>query len=61
MVSCYVQFLFLSFQENPSSAVPSDAPKWVSQWAALTNQKGRKNSSGDMELSSPSSSISDGK
>ncbi|XP_052273894.1 centrosomal protein of 170 kDa protein B-like isoform X3 [Dreissena polymorpha] len=43
-------------EENPS--VPHNAPDWVSQWAALTNQKAQ-NKSGDMELSSPGSSISD--
>ncbi|WAR19803.1 CE170-like protein [Mya arenaria] len=42
--------------EKPS--VPQDAPEWVSQWAALTNQK-VQNGTGDMELSSPGSSISD--
>ncbi|XP_060559876.1 centrosomal protein of 170 kDa protein B-like isoform X3 [Ruditapes philippinarum] len=41
--------------ENPT--VPGDAPKWVSQWAALTNQKSQNKS--DMDLSSPGSSISD--
>lgn len=54
-------FFISLLQENPATAVPNDAPKWVSQWAALTNQKARKNSSGDMELSSPGSSISDGR
>ncbi|XP_033735294.1 centrosomal protein of 170 kDa protein B-like isoform X3 [Pecten maximus] len=40
--------------ENPSTTLPSDAPAWVTQWAALTNQKSRSKSS-NMEASSPSS------
>ena len=61
-MTCIDQFDHICiFQENPSTEVPNDAPKWVSQWAALTNQKSRKNSLGEMELSSPGSSISDGK
>ncbi|KAK3597839.1 hypothetical protein CHS0354_029410 [Potamilus streckersoni] len=45
-------------EENPTSSVRSDAPKWVSQWAALTNQKSC-NKSGDMDEYSPGSSLSD--
>ncbi|XP_056020530.1 serine-rich adhesin for platelets-like isoform X4 [Ostrea edulis] len=40
-------------QENPSDPVPSSAPTWVTQWAALTNK------SKTSEPSSPSSSVSD--
>ncbi|XP_061173997.1 serine-rich adhesin for platelets-like isoform X2 [Saccostrea echinata] len=40
-------------QENPSDAVPSSAPTWVTQWAALTSK------SKTSEPSSPSSSVSD--
>ncbi|XP_021359952.1 centrosomal protein of 170 kDa-like isoform X3 [Mizuhopecten yessoensis] len=40
--------------ENPSTSLPSDAPAWVTQWAALTNQKSRSRSS-NMDASSPSS------
>ncbi|XP_069118336.1 centrosomal protein of 170 kDa-like isoform X3 [Argopecten irradians] len=40
--------------ENPSTALPSDAPAWVTQWAALTNQKSQSKSS-SMDATSPSS------
>ncbi|XP_060062856.1 centrosomal protein of 170 kDa-like isoform X2 [Ylistrum balloti] len=40
--------------DNPSTTLPSDAPAWVTQWAALTNQKSRSKSS-NMDASSPSS------
>ncbi|KAL3873811.1 hypothetical protein ACJMK2_036896 [Sinanodonta woodiana] len=45
-------------EENPTSSVGNDASKWVSQWAALNNQKSGSKSA-DMDEYSPGSSLSD--
>lgn len=49
--------LFSPLQESPVVSIPSDAPEWVSQWAALTNQKARTTTDG-VELMSPYSPAS---
>ncbi|XP_062614534.1 centrosomal protein of 170 kDa protein B-like isoform X2 [Saccostrea cucullata] len=51
--SVVTDLLITEDQENPSDAVPSSAPTWVTQWAALTSK------SKTSEPTSPSSSVSD--